>query len=161
VRKAFKEELHPTPAQERVLEEELWRCRELYNAALEQHVTAWQSRHASVSRFEQDTERREIRAAFPEDAAIHSHVLQDVLARLDKTYQAFFHRIQPGQKAGFPRFKAATRRHSFTYTEYGNGARPDNGVLALAKIGRISVHWSRLLQGTPKTVTLSTAADGW
>jgi hypothetical protein len=29
----------------------------------------------------------------PDYAAIHSHVLQDVLARLDKTYQAFYRRV--------------------------------------------------------------------
>ncbi len=29
------------------------------------------------------------------------------------------------------------------------------------KIGRISVHWSRPIEGTPKTVTVSKEADGW
>jgi putative transposase len=87
--------------------------------------------------------------------------LQDVLARLDKTYQAFFRRLQRGEKAGFPRFQGRNRFHSFTYKEYGNGARLDNGYLVLSKIGRISVHWSRPLEGTPKTVTISREADGW
>jgi putative transposase len=32
--------------------------------------------------------------------------------------------------------------------------------LVLAKIGRIKVHWSRPLAGTPKTVTLAKEADG-
>ncbi len=88
-------------------------------------------------------------------------MLQDVLARLDKTYQAFFRRVQRGEKAGFPRFKGRNRFHSFTFKEYGNGARLDNGVLVLSKIGRISVHWSRPIEGTPKTVTISKEADGW
>jgi putative transposase len=92
---------------------------------------------------------------------IHSHVLQDALARLDKTYQAFFRRIQRGEKAGFPRFKGRNRLHSFIFKEYGNGARLDSGFLMLAKIGRISVHWSRPIEGTPKTVTISKEADGW
>jgi len=42
VRMTFKEKLRPTPAQERALDEVLWRCRDLYNAALEQRITAWQ-----------------------------------------------------------------------------------------------------------------------
>jgi putative transposase len=160
-RKTYKEKLRPTPAQERALDDVLWRCRELYNAALEQRVTAYQRRHVSLSRYEQEAELKAIRAALLEYAAIHSHILQDVLARLDKTYQAFFRRVQCGEKAGFPRFKSRNRYHSFTFKEYGNGARLDNGVLVLAKIGRISVHWSRPLEGTPKTVTLSKEADGW
>jgi putative transposase len=161
VRKTYKEKLRPTPTQERELAQVLWRCRTLYNTALEQRITAWQRRHASVSRFEQEAELKAIRAAFPEYAAIYSHVLQDVLARLDKTYQAFFRRVQRGAKAGFPRFKGRTRYHTFTYKEYGNGATLENGVLVLSKIGRISVHWSRPMEGTPKTVTISHEADGW
>jgi putative transposase len=88
-------------------------------------------------------------------------VLQDVLARLDKTYQAFFQRVANGKKPGFPRFHGKDRYHSFTYKEYGNGARLDNGYLVLSKIGRIAARWSRSVQGTIKTVTVSKEADGW
>jgi putative transposase len=84
-----------------------------------------------------------------------------VLARLDKTYQAFFRRMERGEKAGFPRFKGRNRYQPFTFKEYGNGARLDNGVLVLPKIGRISVQWSRPIEGAPKTVTISKEADGW
>jgi putative transposase len=87
--------------------------------------------------------------------------LQDVLARLDRTYQAFFRRLQRGDKPGFPRFHGKDRYHSCTYKEYGNGARLDNGYLVLSKIGRIAVRWSRPIEGTPKTVTISQEADGW
>jgi putative transposase len=93
VHKTYQEKLRPTPAQERALEEVLWRCRELYNTALEQRITAWQRRRVSLSRYEQEAELKEIRAETPDYAAIHSHVLQDVLARLDRTYQAFFRRL--------------------------------------------------------------------
>ncbi len=162
-RKTYKEKLRPTPAQERALECVLWRCRALYNTALEQRITAWQRCRVSLSRYEQEAELKAIRAEFPEYEAIHSHVLQDVLARLDRTYQAFFRRVQRGEKAGFPRFKGrnGNRYHSFTFKEYGNGAHLDNGSLVLSKIGRISVHWSRPIAGTPKTVTISKEADGW
>ena len=66
VRTTFKEKLRPTPAQERALDEVLWRCRELYNTALEQRITAYQRRHVSVSRFEQEAELKAISAAMPE-----------------------------------------------------------------------------------------------
>jgi putative transposase len=160
-RTTYKEKLRPTPTQERLLDEVLWRCRVLYNTALEQRITAWERCHVCVSRYEQEAELKAIRAAFPEYAAIHSHVLQDVLARLDKTYQAFFRRIQRGEKAGFPRFKGRNRWRSFTFKEVSNGARLDNGFLVLSKIGRISVHWSRPVEGTPKTITVTKEADGW
>ncbi len=161
VRKAYKYKLKPTPEQERQLEEVLWRCRMLYNTALEQRITAYRRCGVSVSRYQQEAELKDIRADMPEYAAIHSHVLQDVLARLDKTYQAFFRRVRAGQTPGFPRFHGRDRYHSFTYKEYGNGARLDNGFLVLSKIGRIGVRWSRPPEGTPKTVTISREADGW
>ena len=101
------------------------------------------------------------RAELPEYSALHSHVLQDVLARLDTTYQAFFRRLANGEQPGFPRFHGKGRYHSFTYREYGNGARLDNGALVLSKIGRIAVRWSRPVAGTIKTVTISKEADGW
>jgi putative transposase len=161
VRKTYKYKLIPTPTQERELGRVLGLCRALYNTALEQRITAWQRLRISVSRFQQEAEVKDIRAAMPEYAAIHSHVLQDVLARLDKTYQAFFRRVKAGEKAGFPRYQGRVRWHSFTYKEFGNGASLDNGFLVLSKIGRIAVRWSRRLEGTPKTVTISREADGW
>ncbi|HEX5546466.1 MAG TPA: transposase [Ktedonobacterales bacterium] len=167
LRKTYKYKLNPTPEQERDLARVLGLCRALYNTALEQRITAWERCHVSVSRFEQEAELKDIRAAFPEYATIHSHILQDVLARLDKTYQDFFRRStrsSVGQIPGFPRFQGRNRYHSFTYKEYGNGARLDNGFLVLSKIGRVAVRWSRPegpWEGTPKTVTLSREADGW
>jgi putative transposase len=161
VRKTYKEQLRPTPHQERQLEAVLWRCRTLYNVALEQRTTAWQRCHVCITRYQQEAELKDIRAEFPEYASIHSHVLQDVLARLDKTYQAFFRRVQRGEQPGFPRFQGRNRWHSFTYKEYGNGARLDNGYLVLSKIGRLAVRWSRPVEGTIKTVTISHEADGW
>src|SRR5690349_8368804 len=116
-RKTFKYKLNPTPQQERELKQVLELCRSLYNTALEQRIVAYQRRHVSVSRYQQEAELKDIRANMPEYAATHSHVLQDVLARLDKTYQAFFRRVQRGEKAGFPRFKGRNRFHSFTCKE--------------------------------------------
>jgi putative transposase len=161
LRKNFKYKLTPTPQQERELARALGLCRHLYNTALEQRLTAYQRRHHSVSRFQQEAELKDNRAAFPDYAAIHSHVLHDVLARLDKTYQALFRRLNAGEKAGFPRYQGRERHHSFTYNEYGNGAALDNGFLVLANSGRITLRWSRSVEGTPKTVTISREADGW
>jgi putative transposase len=117
VRKTYKEKLRPTLVQEQALDEVVWRCRTLYNTALEQRITVWQRRHISLMRYQQEAELKELRAEFPEYAAIHSHVLQDVLARLDRTYQAFFRRVQRGEKAGFPRFRGRGRYRSITFTD--------------------------------------------
>src|SRR5258708_13177578 len=102
VRKTSKEKLRRTPAQERALEEVLGRCRSLYNVALEQRITAWQRCHVSVSRYEQEAELKAIRAAVPDYAALHSHLLQDGLPRRATTYHAFFLRGPPPSKRALP-----------------------------------------------------------
>jgi putative transposase len=61
-------------------------------------------------------------------------------------------------KPGFPVSRA---RNSFTYKQFGNGARRDNGFLVLSAIGRIKVGWSRPMAGTLKTATLAQEGDGW
>lgn len=146
LRKGYKYKLKPTSEQTRQLEEVVWRCRMLYNTALEQRIAAYRRGGVTLSRYGQEAELKDLRAELPEYAAIHSHVLQDVLMRLDKTYQAFFRRVKAGQTPGFPRFQGRDRYHSFTYKEYGNGARLDNGYLSSCRrsgawrcAGR--VHW--------------------
>ena len=114
MRKTYKYKLKPTSAQERELARVLGLCRSLYNTALEQRIIAYRRAGVSLSRFQQEGELKDLRAELPEYAAIHSHVLQDVLARLDKTYQAFFRRVQAGEKSGFPRYQGRDRWHSFT-----------------------------------------------
>ena len=112
--KRYKYKLVPAPTQERELRRVLGLCRHLYNTALGRRIIVWQRRRVSLSQHQQAAELKDIRATLPEYAAIHSHILHDVLARLDKTYQAFFRRVKAGKKAGFPHYQARTRWHAFT-----------------------------------------------
>jgi putative transposase len=163
VRKTFKYRLKPTPDQERAMEFILRRCRELYNAALQERTGAWQRCGVSLTYPMQSAQLPAIKKVRPEYREINAQVLQDVLARLDRTFQAFFRRVRAGEKPGYPRFQGANRYNSFTYPQVGEhgGARLDNGFLVLSRIGRMAVRWSRPLEGTPKTVTIVREADGW
>jgi putative transposase len=161
VRESFKYKLCPTPQQERAFGRTLARCHELYNAGLEERREAWRMCGVAISRCQQEAQLKDIRAELPEYGAIHSHILHDVLARLDRAFQAFFRRVKAGETPGYPRFHGRDRYNSFTYKEFGNGARLDNGFLVLSTIKRIAVRWSRPLEGTPKTVTISEEVDGW
>lgn len=160
-RKTYKYKLKPTPAQEQAMDFALRRCRELYNAALQERRDAWQKCGVSITVASQSAQLPDIKDVRPEYQSVHSQVLQDVLTRLDRAFQAFFRRVKSGEKPGYPRFRGANRYNSFTYKQFGNGATLDNGFLVLSKIGRIAVRWSRPIEGTPKTVTISREADGW
>jgi putative transposase len=161
VRKSYKYRLYPTPEQEQALDTILWRCRTLYNVALEERKTAWERRRVSLNYYLQATELPDLKAACPEYAEVNAQVLQDALRRLDRAFQAFFRRIRNGETPGYPRFQGKDRYNSFTYPQYGGGAVLDGGVLNLSKIGRICIRLHRSLEGTPKTVTISREADGW
>ncbi|HEY7092923.1 MAG TPA: transposase [Ktedonobacterales bacterium] len=163
IRKTYKYRLAPTPAQETVLAEVLWRCRELYNAGLEERKTAWEKCGISVTFAMQSAQLPDIKDARTEYRDINAQVLQDVLHRLDKTYQAFFRRVKNGEKPGYPRFHGRDRYNSFTYPQVGEhgGATLDGGLLNLSRIGRIPIRLHRPLEGTPKTITISREADGW
>jgi putative transposase len=160
-RKTFKYKLNPTPEQERTLAFVLRRCRELYNAALQERRDAWQKCGVSVTVADQSIQLPAVKDVRPEYRDIHSQVLQDVLTRLDRAFQAFFRRVKNGETPGYPRFQGANRYTSFTYKQFGNGAALDNGFLVLSKIGRLALRWSRPMEGTPKTVTISREAGGW
>src|SRR6476620_6303397 len=129
IRKTYKYRLAPTPAQETVLEEVLWRRRELYNAGLEERKIAWEKCRVSVTFAMQSAQLPGIKDARPEYRDINAQVLQDVLHWLDKTYQAFFRRVKNGETPGYPRFRGKERYTSFAYPQVGEhgGAVLDGG----------------------------------
>jgi putative transposase len=163
VRKTYQYKLKPTPEQERMLDRTLMLCRHVYNAALGERQDAWRKCGVSVTYSQQKAELPGIKEAMPEYAEVHSQVLQDVILRVDRAFEAFFRGIREGQTPGSPRFHGRDRYNSFTYPQVGahGGARLDNGFLVISKIGRIVVRWSRPLAGTPKTVTISREAVNW
>jgi putative transposase len=104
VRKTYTYKLLPTPEQEQTLAMVLWRCRELYNAGLEERKAAWEKRCVSVSFAMQSAQLPAIKEVRPEYREINAQVLQDVLHRLERACAAFFRRVQAGEHPGYPRF---------------------------------------------------------
>src|SRR5205823_5093717 len=106
---------------------------------------------------EQANQLPEIKEARPELNDIHSQVLQDVLRRLDKAFQAFFRRVKERNcRAGFPRFKSQRRYDSFTYAQ--SGFSLTNGKLRLSKIGDVRIKLHRPIEGKVKTLTVTRSA---
>jgi putative transposase len=131
VRKTYQERLRPTPQQERELERVLWRCRTLYNAALPAAHHPMETARRVSHALQQEAELKSLRAEMPEYGALHSHVLQDVLARLEKAYQAFFRRVANGEKPGFPRVHGKDRYHSFTSNLKSMATAPNSRTATL------------------------------
>src|SRR5258708_28496241 len=129
VRKTYKYRLMPTPAQAQALDVVLSRCHTLYNVALEQRKTWWQrGQGIDASYYQQQAELPDLKAACPEYAEVNAQVLQDVMLRVQRTYQAFFRRVARGETPGYPRFQGRNRYNSFTYPQYGGGVTLDGGI---------------------------------
>ncbi|MDP9316245.1 MAG: transposase [Chloroflexota bacterium] len=159
--KAFQYRLYPSKAQERRLETTRETCRRWYNDLLAERKTAYEERKETIGKYEQLRRVKEHKAANPWATEVHSHVLQVVVADLDKAFQAFFRRVKSGEKAGYPRFRGRNRFDSFGFKEYGNGFKIDGRRLRVSGIGRIAVRWHRPIEGTIKTLRLIKKASGW
>jgi putative transposase len=160
-RTTYKHKRHPTPPQQRAMACALRRCRALSTAARHERREAWQQCGVALTSYQHTAEWPAIKEAMPEEAEVQSRVVQDVVLRVDRAFQAFFQRIRDGVTPGNPRFQGRARSTSFTSPQGEHGARLDHRFLLLSKIGRIPLRRSRPIEGTPKTVTISREADGW
>lgn len=159
--KTYKYRLYPSKAQSRLLEQTLETCRRWYNTCLAERKTAWEKEKRSIRKFEQLASVKDYRKENPYAAQVHSHVLQVVVADLDKAFQAFFRRVQAGETPGYPRFKGRNRFDSFGLKEYGNGFKVDGRRLKISGIGRVRVRWHRPIEGKIKTVRIRRQAGEW
>jgi len=101
-----------------------------------------------------------LKEVFAEYSEVGSQVLQDVLERLDKAYQAFFRRVKNSEEPGFPRFKGRDRYDSFTLKQAG--WKLEGKYLTISKVGRFKLRLSRPIEGVIKTITIRrSATDKW
>ncbi len=176
--KAFKYRLYPTTAQAEKLDWQLARCCELYNCALQerkdawnackQHPNfydpAWRKEHARdyrITYYDQANALPELKRDLrPEYCAIGSHVLQDVLRRVEKTFQAFFRRVSCGHEPGYPRYQSRTRYDSFCFPDRA-GWKLKGNRLTLSNLGTIKVKLHREIEGSIKTCILKREGENW
>ena len=136
--------LYPTPKQAIALDALLRSHQQLYNAALEERISAWSKAGKSISYADQCKSLTVLRRDLPEWAdAANCSSQQMTLRRLDKAFGAFFRRVRAGQTPGFPRFKSLGRFCGFSFKSHGDGWRftPEDGCkhgnLRLSGVGQI------------------------
>ena len=122
--------LYPTPKQAIALDALLRSHQQLYNAALEERISAWSKAGKSIGYADQCKSLTVLRRDLPEWAdAANCSSQQMTLRRLDKAFAAFFRRVKAGQTPGFPRFKSLGRFPGFSFKTHGDGWRftPEDG----------------------------------
>lgn len=158
--------LYPTSGQRRALSRAFGCARVVFNDGLRLRQEA----HAAGLPYIKDTDlqKRIITAAkqTPERewlGEVSSVVLVQALADLHTAYRNFFSSLtgrRKGPKVAPPRFRSRKdNRHTIRLTRNGFSVRP-NGRLYVAKVGEISVRWSRRLPSGPSSVTVVKDAAG-
>lgn len=136
-------------------------CCILYNLALEQRISIYRQHEKSISCITQKNQLPELKKEFPEFKIAGSQVLQNVIERLQRAFDAFFRRLKgKGEKAGFPRFKSKNRYDSFTLKQAG--WKLNGRYLYITGIGRFKLFLSRPIEGNIKTITIHrTSTNKW
>ncbi len=152
-RKSFQYALKLEEKQLRILQAQLDECRWLYNALLEQRKLAYEELELSLSKYDQSMLLPLLKEERESLKTVHSQVLQNVVDRLDKSFQAFFRRCKTGEKPGFPRFRGFHRYSSLCYPQ--SGFSLVGHELKLSKIGALRIKkMHRPIEGEIKTCTL-------
>lgn len=159
--RVFRYRLYPTASQRKRLEATLETCRRFHNDCLSERRAVYETEGRTLGKVEQLRRVKVHKANNPHAVDVHSHVLQVVVADLQKAFDAFFSRCAASEAPGYPRFKGKNRFRSFGYKEEGNGFKIDGRRLRLYGIGRIAVRWHRLVQGKIKTLRICRKADKW
>ena len=135
--------LYPTPAQKVALGDLLRSHQQLYNAALEERISAWQKLRKSISYADQCKSLTDIRRCLPEYAIPNCSSQQMTLRRLNRAFSAFFGRVKRGEAPGFPRFKSLSGFPGISFKGHGDGWRftPEDkwkhGCLRLSGVGQM------------------------
>ncbi len=136
-------------------------CRWLYNNTLAYRKNAYEQEGRTADWYETKARIPLLKSERPSLKNVHSQVLQDVTARVDLSFQAFFRRVKAGEKEpGYPRFRGYGRYDSLCYPQYSNGCNLVGNTLHLSKVGPLQAVLHRSIEGKPKTVCIRRSSTG-
>ena len=158
---SYKYRIEPNRTQAALLSEMLGDFCQLYNAALEHRILAYQ-KGVSIRCNDQINSLPVIRRDLPHQGQWSAAAQQQVMRKLDRSFKAFFARIKRGEKPGFPRFRARDRYHAADF-RVGDGLTiRKSGKLGFVGVpGEIKVRWHRELLSKPKSAIISRNAGKW
>jgi putative transposase len=155
-------------------------CRRQYNYRLAERFNWWEQNRCDVNRcsivccsiarlkdqpnrWSQQKDLANTKAIFPEYEELVSHTLQDVIARVDKTFNRWLKGDCNGKKSGRPRFKAKGRYRSLTFPDPIRPERIQGKFIKLPKIGLVKMIFHRpIADGFKiKNAIVTRKTDGW
>ncbi len=145
---AFRFRLYPNHKQELKLLRMIEAGRRLWNEALAHRKRRWEDTRLSTSYSQQCWILTAERQADPLLAELYSQAGQEILHRLERSFEVFFE-----HRAKYPRFKKFSESGSFTYPQAYNGSvKPDpvRRRLFLSKVGNVKAVFHRNMPPSEK-----------
>lgn len=154
---AYKYQIKTNCTQERQLRQFAGSCRFVWNKTLAMQKERLDSKESCLSYNKIALLLPQWKIEYPFLKESHSQVLQQTLMNLDRAIKDAFDKRRPKQ---FPVFKKRGRHDSFRFPQ-GFKLDQDNSRIFLPKIGWIHYRNSRIMEGTPKNITVSQSGGRW
>lgn len=179
MRTAYLYRLRLTTAQETTIDEWLELCRRQYNYRLAERFNWYEQNRCDIDacplichlpelrdRPDFYSQKRDVvnsKKLFPEYKDLPSHSLQDVIARVEKTFDRWLKGDCNGKRSGKPRFKGQGRFRSIAFPDPVKPEHIDGRFIQLPKIGKLKLILHRPLPDgfKVKTAAIIKKVDGY
>jgi putative transposase len=179
MRTAYQYRLRLTTAQQTTIDEWLELCRRQYNYRLAERFNWWQQNRCHINacplicylpelkdRPDFYSQKRDLvnsKVLFPEYKDLPSHTLQDVMARVEKTFERWLKGDSNGRRSGKPRFKGQGRFRSIAFPDPVKSEHIDGRFIQLPKLGKLKMILHRPLPAgfKVKTAAIVKKVDGY
>jgi putative transposase len=179
MRTSYQYRLRLTQQQQATVDNWLELCRRQYNYRLAERFNWWEQNRCDVNAcplicylpelndrpnfYSQKRDLVNSKKLFSEYKDLPSHTLQDVIARVEKTFDRWLSGDSNGKRSGKPRFKGQGRYRSLGFPDPIKPEHIDGRFIQLPKIGKLKLILHRPLPDgfKIKTATISKKSDGY
>jgi len=179
MRTAYQYRLRLTATQQATVDNWLELCRRQYNYRLAERFNWYEQNRCAVNScpmichlpelkdqpdfYSQKRDLVNSKKLFSEYKDLPSHTLQDVIARVEKTFDRWLSGDSNGKRSGKPRFKAVGRYRSIGFPDPIKPEHLKGKFVQLPKLGKLKLILHRPLPDgfKIKTATITKKADGY
>jgi putative transposase len=150
----YKRKLILTKSQQIRIDNWIGTCRFVYNMALEIRIEAWKNKQESVGKFELMKQLTTIKN-IDWIADVPAQSLQNVIERLDNSYNRFF------KGAGFPKWANKRYYKSILFKQNSGIIKLSVNNINLPKIGKVKMFKDAHIMGNIKAATIKKELTGY
>jgi putative transposase len=179
MRTAYQYRLRLTRQQQSTIDVWIELCRRHYNYRLGERFNWWEQNRCDINScplichlpklkdrpdfYSQKRDLVNTKKLFKEYKDLPSHTLQDIIARVEKTFDRWLKGDSNGKRSGKPRFKGRGRYRSIAFPDPVKPEHIKDNLIQLPKIGNLKVIFHRPIPDgfKVKTAAIVKKADGY